>query len=225
MAAAGELARRHRHAPRQPPIEAAAAAVNAHAVCQAHRRRRPANDAHEDVVATTAKPTIAGPSLPRSEPFITTATTSTFQICRGRKPTLITVAARGESSSPVINNFNSIPLRSWPISDLNRVIAVHHAGHRPINASCRPLSRSPAARHTHRPSQRTHVPSTTPTPAARVRHHPATFADDAFTASALLARCQLPTILHFGKVGVGVTRPQRTTMMPTSHAAAATVIA
>ncbi|KAL5972913.1 hypothetical protein ACLOJK_039719 [Asimina triloba] len=102
---------------------------------------------------------------------------------------------------------------------------VHHAGHRPINASCRPLARSPAARHTHRPSQRTHVPSTTPTPAARVRRRPATFADDAFTASALLTRCQLPTIPHVGKVGVGVSRPQRTTTMSTSHAAATTVTA
>ncbi|KAL5988554.1 hypothetical protein ACLOJK_026651, partial [Asimina triloba] len=39
-----------------------------------------------------------------------------------RKPTLITAATRGESSSPVINKFNSIPLRSWPISDLTRAI-------------------------------------------------------------------------------------------------------
>ncbi|KAL5978479.1 hypothetical protein ACLOJK_029596 [Asimina triloba] len=59
-----------------------------------------------------AKPTNAKSSLPRSEPFITMATTSTFQIRQGRKPTLITVATRGESSSPVINKFNSIPLRS-----------------------------------------------------------------------------------------------------------------
>ncbi|KAL5986624.1 hypothetical protein ACLOJK_014957, partial [Asimina triloba] len=74
------------------------------------------------VVATAAEPTTDRRSLPRSKPFITTATTSTFQICRGRKPTLITEATRGKSSSPVINKFNSIPLRSWPISDLNRAI-------------------------------------------------------------------------------------------------------
>ncbi|KAL5994433.1 hypothetical protein ACLOJK_024483 [Asimina triloba] len=70
------------------------------------------NDAHEDAVADRPKPTTVGPSLPRSKPFITTETVSTFQIRRGRKPTLITVAIRGESSSPVINKFNSIPLRS-----------------------------------------------------------------------------------------------------------------
>ncbi|KAL6004918.1 hypothetical protein ACLOJK_005476 [Asimina triloba] len=59
-----------------------------------------------------AKPTTAKPVLPRSEPFITTATTSSFQIRRGRKPTLIKEATRGASSSPIINKFNSIPLRS-----------------------------------------------------------------------------------------------------------------
>ncbi|KAL5978953.1 hypothetical protein ACLOJK_018848 [Asimina triloba] len=37
--------------------------------------------------------------------------------------------------------------------------------------------------------------------------------------------CLLPAIPHVGKVGVGVSRPQRTTAMPTSHAAAATVTA
>ncbi|KAL6001166.1 hypothetical protein ACLOJK_006898, partial [Asimina triloba] len=37
--------------------------------------------------------------------------------------------------------------------------------------------------------------------------------------------CQLPAIPHVGKVGVGVSRPQRTTAMPTSHAATATVTA
>ncbi|KAL6009519.1 hypothetical protein ACLOJK_022748 [Asimina triloba] len=70
------------------------------------------NDAHEDAVAGRPRPTTAGPSLPRSKPFIMTATTSTFQIHRGRKPTLITVVTRGESSSPVINKFNSISLQS-----------------------------------------------------------------------------------------------------------------
>ncbi|KAL5980555.1 hypothetical protein ACLOJK_028463 [Asimina triloba] len=85
----------------------------------------PANNAHEedeDAVADRPRPTTAGPSLPRSEPFITTATTSTFQIRRGRKPTLITVATRGESSSPVINKFNSISLQSSPISNPNHTI-------------------------------------------------------------------------------------------------------
>ncbi|KAL6006484.1 hypothetical protein ACLOJK_037438 [Asimina triloba] len=46
-------------------------------------------------------------------------------------------------------------------------------------------------------------------------------------ATASLARCQLAAIPHVGKVGVGVSRPQRTTAMPTSSAiqdaAAATV--
>ncbi|KAL5998234.1 hypothetical protein ACLOJK_009172 [Asimina triloba] len=79
-----------------------------------------------------AKPTTAKPSLPRSKPFITTATASTFQIRRGRKLTLITVAIRGESSSPVINKFNSIPFRSMGhhssgTERLDRMIQeVHH---------------------------------------------------------------------------------------------------
>ncbi|KAL5986269.1 hypothetical protein ACLOJK_014602 [Asimina triloba] len=68
----------------------------------------------DEPTATAVGPTIVGPSLPRSKPLITTATTSSFQICRGRKTTLITTATRGESSSPVINKFNSIPLRSRP---------------------------------------------------------------------------------------------------------------
>ncbi|KAL5988796.1 hypothetical protein ACLOJK_026898 [Asimina triloba] len=37
--------------------------------------------------------------------------------------------------------------------------------------------------------------------------------------------CQLPAIPHVGKVGVGVPRPQRTTVMPTSHATATTATA
>ncbi|KAL5979546.1 hypothetical protein ACLOJK_019452 [Asimina triloba] len=37
--------------------------------------------------------------------------------------------------------------------------------------------------------------------------------------------CQLPAIPHVSKVGVGVSCPQRTMAMPTSHAAAATVTA
>ncbi|KAL6001169.1 hypothetical protein ACLOJK_006901 [Asimina triloba] len=44
-------------------------------------------------------------------------------------------------------------------------------------------------------------------------------------ATASLARCQLPAIPHVGKVGVGVSRTQRTTAMPTSHVVAATVTA
>ncbi|KAL6004045.1 hypothetical protein ACLOJK_004592, partial [Asimina triloba] len=59
------------------------------------------NDAHEDAIADRPRPTTVGPSLPRSKPFITMETTSSFQIRRGRKPTLITEATRGESSSPV----------------------------------------------------------------------------------------------------------------------------
>ncbi|KAL5985394.1 hypothetical protein ACLOJK_027378 [Asimina triloba] len=37
-------------------------------------------------------------------------------------------------------------------------------------------------------------------------------------ATASLARCQPPAIPHVGEVGVGVSRPQRTTAMPTSSA-------
>ncbi|KAL5973132.1 hypothetical protein ACLOJK_037158 [Asimina triloba] len=87
----------------------------------------PADDDDHDAVnvavggkLATVEPTMDGlPSL-QSEPFITTATASSFQICRGRKPTLIIEATRGETSSPDINKFNSIPLRCWPVSDLNR---------------------------------------------------------------------------------------------------------
>ncbi|KAL5979953.1 hypothetical protein ACLOJK_039065 [Asimina triloba] len=53
----------------------------------------------------------------------------------------------------------------------------------------------------------------------------ASFARCQHDATASLARCQLPAIPHVGKVGVGVSSPQRTTTMPTSHAAAATVTA
>ncbi|KAL5981689.1 hypothetical protein ACLOJK_015752 [Asimina triloba] len=128
----------------------------------------------------------------------------TFQIRRGRKPTLITVATRGESSSPVINNFNSIPLRSRFIMQATI----------PINACCHPSppercqgALSPLVRPRCRrpccPRSRCPLPD----------------------ATASLARCQLPAIPHVGKVSVGVSRPQRTTTMPTSHAAAATVTA
>ncbi|KAL6003630.1 hypothetical protein ACLOJK_023863 [Asimina triloba] len=108
---------------------------------------------------STVKPTTDKPPLFQSEPFITTVTASTFQIHRGRKgrkPTMITVATQGKSSSPVINKFIFIPLRSSPISDPNHTIiqsgfleamrgldrkiqAIHHAGHR------LPLPRPPLA--------------------------------------------------------------------------------
>ncbi|KAL5998329.1 hypothetical protein ACLOJK_009269 [Asimina triloba] len=63
-----------------------------------------------------------------------------------------------------------------------------------------------------------------------VRHRPATFPPSSshlcqHDATASLAHCQLPAISHVGKVGVGVSRPQRTTAMPTSHAATAIVTA
>ncbi|KAL5982000.1 hypothetical protein ACLOJK_016067 [Asimina triloba] len=76
--------------------------------------RHHAVDAHEEDKGklATVEPTIDGPPSLQSEPFIMTATASSFQIRQGRKPTLITVATRGESSSPVINNITFIPLRS-----------------------------------------------------------------------------------------------------------------
>ncbi|KAL5996659.1 hypothetical protein ACLOJK_007578 [Asimina triloba] len=115
-----KLRHRHRSSPsfrQQPPPEASHhAAAARHASSPSHV----AAGEDDEAVADRPRPTTAEPSSPRSKPFITTATTSTFQIRRGRKPTLIIVATRGETSSPVINKFNSIPLRSWPISDLNR---------------------------------------------------------------------------------------------------------
>ncbi|KAL5996743.1 hypothetical protein ACLOJK_007663 [Asimina triloba] len=65
---------------------------------------------------------------------------------------------------------------------------------------------------------RTRRPPTQPLPDAT-----ASLARCQHDAAASLARCQLPAILHVGKVGMGVSRPQRTTAMPTSHAATATV--
>ncbi|KAL6002204.1 hypothetical protein ACLOJK_037652 [Asimina triloba] len=73
---------------------------HAHAVRQARHRRRTTNVAVEEAVATAAKPTMDGPPSLPSEPFITKKATSSFQICRGRKPTLITEATRAETSSP-----------------------------------------------------------------------------------------------------------------------------
>ncbi|KAL5995866.1 hypothetical protein ACLOJK_025938 [Asimina triloba] len=61
------------------------------------------------------EPTMAEHPDGPSKPFITTETTSTFQIRRGRKPTMITMATRGKFSSPVINKPIFIPLRSSPI--------------------------------------------------------------------------------------------------------------
>ncbi|KAL6004620.1 hypothetical protein ACLOJK_005175 [Asimina triloba] len=58
------------------------------------------------------EPTIVGHPDGPSKSFITTVMTSTFQICRGRKPTMITVDTRGKSYSPVINKFIFIPLQS-----------------------------------------------------------------------------------------------------------------
>ncbi|KAL5979171.1 hypothetical protein ACLOJK_019069, partial [Asimina triloba] len=75
-----------------------------------------------DVVIFAVGPTTVGPSSPRSKPLIMTKMTSTFQIRRGCKPTLITKATRGKSSSPIINKFIFIPLRSSPISNLNHTI-------------------------------------------------------------------------------------------------------
>ncbi|KAL6000288.1 hypothetical protein ACLOJK_023983, partial [Asimina triloba] len=95
----------------------------------------------------------------------------------------------------------------------------------PINACCRPLPPErcqgalppPIRPRCHRPCcprSRCPLPDAT---ASLVRWQ--------HDATASLARFQLPAILHVGKVGVGVSRPQRTTAMPTSHAAAATVTA
>ncbi|KAL5972665.1 hypothetical protein ACLOJK_039470, partial [Asimina triloba] len=215
------------------------------------------NDAHEDVVADRPRPTTVGPSLPRSKSFITTATTSTFQIRRGRKPTLIIEATRGESSSPVINKFNSIPLRSMDQREGNTdrfLLKLHLAVESPkslllpfpnineawigrsrpfimqatipIKACCRlsppevvAITARDNADARCRRSRRTRV---RPSSLAHHRLHMLRCQHD---ATASLARCQLPAIQHVGKVGVGVSRPQRTTAMPTSHAATATVTA
>ncbi|KAL5983923.1 hypothetical protein ACLOJK_018021 [Asimina triloba] len=55
-----------------------------------------------DTAFSPSEPITNGPSSPRSKPLITTETTSAFQIRRGRKTTLITVATRGKYSSPII---------------------------------------------------------------------------------------------------------------------------
>ncbi|KAL6001212.1 hypothetical protein ACLOJK_006944 [Asimina triloba] len=119
----------------------------------------------DEPTPTAIGPTSAGPSLPRSKPLITTETTSTFQIRRGRKPTLIIEVTRGESSSPVINKFNFIPLRSQPkafssrehlainslrpsSTTINHKPTVQPASHEPARCHCRcprPHPPAPAA--------------------------------------------------------------------------------
>ncbi|KAL6000094.1 hypothetical protein ACLOJK_034772 [Asimina triloba] len=80
-----------------------------------------------------SEPTTVEPSSLQSKPLITMATTSTFQIRRGRKSTLITAATQGKSSSSVDNEFIFIPLRSKfdPIigdhkHDANRFLLTPH---------------------------------------------------------------------------------------------------
>ncbi|KAL6003056.1 hypothetical protein ACLOJK_023279 [Asimina triloba] len=97
----------------------------------------------------------------------------------------------------------------------------------------RPLPPSAHAAAAVRPCCRPSPPAMTPTPApAFARVHLPIIASLARCLARLPPRrtppsCQLPAIPHVGKVGVGVSRPQRTTAMPTSSAiqdaAAATV--
>ncbi|KAL6003708.1 hypothetical protein ACLOJK_004254, partial [Asimina triloba] len=110
-----------------------------------------------------AIPTTTRPLSPRSEPFITTATASSFQIRRGRKPTLITEATRGESSSPVINKFNSIPLRSSKpfimqatVHPLPITSCIQHAPAAPTRTLPRSdaTTSAPPANRLHRPQSR-----------------------------------------------------------------------
>ncbi|KAL6001458.1 hypothetical protein ACLOJK_007196 [Asimina triloba] len=91
------------------------------------------------------------------------------------------------------------------------------------------LKRSRCCQHTRCPDpnaakERRHRLCTTCQPPSPAHHRLHTLRCQ-HDATASLARCQLPAIQHFGKVGVGVSRPQRTTAMPTSHAATATVTA
>ncbi|KAL6010274.1 hypothetical protein ACLOJK_000705 [Asimina triloba] len=132
----------------------------------ADRPSRPDDDqlhlvAGEQPTSPAVGPTIAEPSSPPSKPFITTATASTSQICRQRKPTLITEATRGESSSPVINKFNSIPLRSPFIMQATvHPLPATVAARARTAASTRTLPRSdattsaPPANRLHRPQSR-----------------------------------------------------------------------
>ncbi|KAL6005121.1 hypothetical protein ACLOJK_005682 [Asimina triloba] len=93
---------RRRCPPRRssPPANAARRRQHTTPVAAMHLLTVDGDEEDDKPTPTVVGPTIAGPSSPPSKPFIMTGTTSTFQIHRGRKPTLITEATRGRSSSP-----------------------------------------------------------------------------------------------------------------------------
>ncbi|KAL5979166.1 hypothetical protein ACLOJK_019064 [Asimina triloba] len=126
-----------------PPANAARRRQHTPPVAAMHLLTVDGDEEDDEPTPTAVGPTIAGPSLPPSEPFITTTTMSSFKIRRGRKPTLITEATRGETSSPVINKFNSIQLRSEAWIDRSRPFIMIATG--PINV----CHRSSSARGTH----------------------------------------------------------------------------
>ncbi|KAL6001917.1 hypothetical protein ACLOJK_040481, partial [Asimina triloba] len=196
------------------------------------RRLKPAttlpSPTNEDVAVVrsqrhrSAKPTTAGPSLPRSKPFITTETTRTFQIRRGRKTTLITVATRGKSSSPIQEWINTAAAPNVFFSSPShhpfflkclclhfrhqgalhlQIQVVHHVD--PIkstasNPSPDTASISPARARLHPQPRRCLRPwSPHPRPPAHHRLHMLRCQHD---ATASLARCQLPAIPHVGNV-------------------------
>ncbi|KAL5974169.1 hypothetical protein ACLOJK_030832 [Asimina triloba] len=133
------------------------------------------------------------------------------------------------SNLPKLAVFVSVFNKAWISGSRPFIDAAHgplHSVHSPPAAkrasppcpsSRRPRPSSPRSRPLPRPERcRCPLPDATAS-LVRCQHD----------ATASLARCQLPAIPHVGKVGVGVSRPQRTTAMPTSSAiqdaAAATV--
>ncbi|KAL5985190.1 hypothetical protein ACLOJK_036428, partial [Asimina triloba] len=89
MAAAGALPSIDKRRP-SPPTNAARRRQHTPPVAAMHLLTVDSDEEDNHTVILTVGPTTIGPSLPRSKPFITTVTTSTIQIRRGSKPTLIT---------------------------------------------------------------------------------------------------------------------------------------
>ncbi|KAL6010964.1 hypothetical protein ACLOJK_001407 [Asimina triloba] len=112
-----------------------------------------------------------------SKPFITTGTTSTFQIRRGRKPTLITEATRGETSSPVINNHR--PHQRLP----SIIVCKRH----PSSSNNTSFARCPS------------LPATTSITPSRLNHVPPAFAEVAHVNAPCSYRLQ-----HVVNVGSAV---------------------
>ncbi|KAL5979172.1 hypothetical protein ACLOJK_019070, partial [Asimina triloba] len=138
-----------------------------------------------DVVIFVVGPTTVGPSSPRSKPLIMTKMTSTFQIRRGRKPTLITKRGLDWMIQVVHHAARLIqgPLHclhspsAAERASCHRLCRRHRAAADNVNWAKRPALPRP------RPLANSRCYRTTPRP-------PRSFARDAADASAIANRCQ-----------------------------------